>query len=120
MGIKTTVFEEIARGLLTDSLVAAKGRGETILQGHCSFCSGNCRSGGSVCLICALLLHRSMRPDEVAASKIGLERTAAKILALPERWVIDLVTGFDDDGGDVTYRSAKSIGRQLWRKHGEA
>ena len=122
--IKTTALEETAWALLGNALTSMKAQGKTVVQGHCRHCGGKkgvCHCGGKkgVCLLCSLILFRGLDLAKVLRSKAGIERTAATVLALPDRWVIDLVVGFDDDKTAVTYRSAKLIGRKLWRKHGK-
>jgi hypothetical protein len=109
--ISMSALEGAARHLIANALTVAKLNGYTIVRGECARCGGKAKT---MCVLCAILTFREK--DRKKAERAGIESTVAGILSLPESWVIDMVTGFDNDDTDVTYPTAKAIGRQLWRR----
>jgi len=97
--------------LLANALVAARNQGHTIVAGHCRLC-GASTSRKTCCLLCALMLYR----DQPTGDGL-MESRASKILGVEERYVLDIVSGFDNDGDVVENRDARSLGRKLRRKY---
>lgn len=109
--IKDPVNPILAEGAwrqLANALVAARKRGEKIVQGHCTHC-GSHTDHKTCCILCAFSYFKDEEMDE---------QKAAKILMVPERWLLDVISGFDKDGDEITYPSAKRLGSKLWRKYG--
>jgi hypothetical protein len=105
------ILAESARRMLANALVAARKLGEGIVQGHCRHCGESKGDKKTCCLLCAFSHYKDLAMDE---------RDAAKMLMVPERWLFDVVSGFDRDGDEITYPSAKRLGAKLWRKYGAA
>lgn len=111
-----SLLEEDAELLLFNSLVAARNDGCNLIGriGVCG-CDGEKKTR---CIACAVLVRRGVQPTTVAP-----DEELARILALPDQWVLDLLKGWDGDStkSDVPiYRTAYNLGRKLWRKHGDS
>lgn len=102
------VLADGARRQLANALIAARKRGEKIVQGHCMHCGAK-GDGKTCCILCAFSYYKDQEMDE---------QKAAKLLMVPERWLLDVISGFDKDGDEITYPSAKRLGAKLWRKYG--
>lgn len=103
------IYERAAFVLLSNALVEAR-KSHRLIGGHCTHCGGKTQAK-TACVICALLIYREVATDG------STELKAAKILGLPERWVLDMVGGFDGDHEKPEYRKARLMGRRLWKKY---
>lgn len=100
-----------ASSVLESSLTWAASAGWRPVQGQCSHC-GATDDEGSVCLICVVFARRG----EVISP--ASEFMLADKLGVTQEWLVDLVGGFDGDSEHQEHKSAWTIGRRLWRRHG--
>jgi hypothetical protein len=103
-------LEASAATLITNALIAARNRGQRLVQGDCGYCKGGSEPK-TCCLQCAIIMYRDLSFD---TDEAGI----AKIFGLPERWLLDVLAGFDENGDTPCYKSGKRLGRKLWRKFG--
>jgi hypothetical protein len=106
------ILAEGARRMFANALIAARKNGEKIVQGYCTHCGEKKGNQKTCCLLCALVAQQE------ALGGAADEKQIAEFLMVPDRWLLDLISGFDKDGDSVTYRFAKRIGAGLWRKYG--
>jgi hypothetical protein len=103
-------LEASAEVMLTNALIATGNRGQRLVQGECGYCKGGSEPR-TCCLLCSIIMYRDLSFD-------SQESDIAKIFGLPERWLLDVVAGFDENGDTPCYKSGKRLGRKLWRKFG--
>lgn len=112
MGMKPRPHDVIVAScfpILANALQAARVAGYHIVFGHCRNC-GQATNRKTCCILCALMLYRGQ------ATGGACESRAAEILGVSERYVLDIVSGFDQDGEAPVNRDARRIGAKLRRR----
>lgn len=99
-----------AKALVSNALIAARKNHGEIVQGWCSHCDSKAKRK-SCCVLCAIKEYRGFKASDD-------EATVAKALGVPERFLLDLISGFDNDKDEIEFSQAKRLGKALWRKYG--
>lgn len=104
------MYEDSARIVISNALVAARKSGYRISRVDCI----RCVPKGSVsrCMPCAVAEFCELD------SALLVEDELARIFAVPYDWVLALIGGFDGDKDSYEHPTALQLGRTLWRKYG--
>jgi hypothetical protein len=106
-------LSNVAGVVLENALVSARNRRERIVRQDCGYCDDRPRKQTTCCILCAFVTLREGDHED-------MELFVAKKLGVPERWVVDMVTGWRGDNPYCEYPDAKRIGTNLWKKYGAA
>lgn len=103
-------IEQSAYMVMHNALSWARKQGLEVRGGACSYCNGV--SDGSVCVVCAPIVHRDLYPP-----KGNVDDVCAELLGVPHPWLLDFVSGFDKDARPDTYPEAHKLGAKLARRY---